>query len=136
MDFLVEDIKRIEEIFETHGKDMTEDEINDWDQKYSMKEKQLRVLEEMQEMSGKWNQLMEKHKEVVKENKDVLEKNKELNEKNKLVLEKYNTLVSELRAKVECPVCLVLPTEGPMVSCPKGHLVCLPCHRTMAHRLW
>ena len=52
MEFLVEDIKRIEEIFETHGKDMTEDEINDWDQKYSMKEKQLRVLEKMQEMRG------------------------------------------------------------------------------------
>ena len=52
MDFLVEDIKRIEEIFETHGKDMTEDEINDLDQKYSMKEKQLRVLEKMQEMRG------------------------------------------------------------------------------------
>ena len=72
------------------------------------------------------------HKQVVKENKDVLEKNKELNEKNKLVLEKHSMLVSELRAKVECPVCLVLPTEGPMASCPKGHLVCLPCHRTMA----
>ena len=55
-----------------------------------------------------------------------------LEERYTQLLEKHNTLVSELRARVECPVCLVLPTEGPMASCPKGHLVCIPCHRTMA----
>ena len=44
---------------------------------------------------------------------------------------KHNKLVAELKSKVECPVCLAIPTEGPMASCPKGHLVCLPCHQTM-----
>ena len=45
--------------------------------------------------------------------------------------EKYDTLMAELRTKVECPVCLAVPTKGPMASCPKGHLVCIPCHQTM-----
>ena len=57
-----------------------------------------------------------------------------LEERYTKLLEKHNTLVSELRAKVECPVCLVLPIEGPMASCPKGHLVCLPCHQAMVSR--
>ena len=76
-------------------------------------------------------ELTEKNKEVIEKNKEVAEKNKELVEKNKEVTEKHNMLLAELRAKVECPVCLVLPTKGPMASCPKGHLVCLPCHQTM-----
>ena len=45
--------------------------------------------------------------------------------------EKYDILMAELRSKVECPVCLAVPTKGPMASCPKGHLVCLPCHQKM-----
>ena len=45
--------------------------------------------------------------------------------------EKYDMLMAELRAKVECPVCLSVPTEGPMASCPKGHLVCDACHQQM-----
>ena len=53
-----------------------------------------------------------------------------------LKAEKYDILMAELRTKVECPVCLAVPTKGPMASCPKGHLVCIPCHQTMvANRL-
>ena len=64
-------------------------------------------------MAKKYQQLEEKH------NKLVLE------------LERKNKLVDELRSKIECPVCLIIPTEGPMASCPKGHLVCVPYHQTM-----
>ena len=45
--------------------------------------------------------------------------------------EKFDILMAELRSKVECPVCLAVPTKGPMASCVKGHLVCLPCHQRM-----
>ena len=47
------------------------------------------------------------------------------------IKQKYDSLMAELRTKVECPVCLAVPTKGPMASCPKGHLVCLPCHQRM-----
>ena len=33
-------------------------------------------------------------------------------------------LEEEVRGRVECPVCLAIPTEGPIYSCPHGHLVC------------
>ena len=46
-------------------------------------------------------------------------------------LEKKNNLVAELKSKIECPVCLAIPTEGPMASCPNGHLLCIPCHQVM-----
>merc|ERR1711971_1278210 len=52
-------------------------------------------------------------------------------ERYKKLEEKHNKLMAELKSKVECPVCLTIPREGPMASCPKGHLVCVPCHQTM-----
>ena len=70
-------------------------------------------------------------KELVEKHKEVVKKYEELEKKNKEVVEKHNALVAELRANVECPVCLVVPTDGIMASCPKGHLVCSPCHQTM-----
>ena len=51
-------------------------------------------------------------------------------------LEKKNNLVAELKSKIECPVCLAIPTEGPMASCPNGHLLCIPCHKVMLAGRW
>ena len=45
--------------------------------------------------------------------------------------DKYDKLMEELKALVKCPVCLSIPEEGPISSCPKGHLVCQPCHQVM-----
>jgi hypothetical protein len=39
-------------------------------------------------------------------------------------------LVEELRSKVECPVCLVVPREGPVPQCPSGHFICVSCKET------
>ena len=33
---------------------------------------------------------------------------------------KYDKLMAELKAKLECPVCLAVPTEGQMLACPRG----------------
>ena len=44
---------------------------------------------------------------------------------------KYDKLMEELKAKVECPVCLSVPTGGQMLACPRGHLVCSPCRVKM-----
>ena len=45
---------------------------------------------------------------------------------------KYDKLMAELKAKVECPVCLAVPSGGQMLSCPRGHLVCNSCRENMA----
>ena len=44
---------------------------------------------------------------------------------------KYEKLMAELKAKLECPVCLAVPTEGQMLACPRGHLVCGSCRVKM-----
>ena len=94
-------------------------------------DKDKELVEKNKEVVEKHKKVMEKNKELVEKNKELVDKDKELVKKNKEVVEKHNKLLAELKAKVECPVCLLLPTKGPMASCPKGHLVCLPCHQTM-----
>jgi len=53
------------------------------------------------------------------------EKAKQINQK--FEIEKTTKLVAELQEKVECPVCLVVPREGPVPCCPVGHIICSPC---------
>ena len=33
----------------------------------------------------------------------------------------------EMKAKIECPVCMEVPREGPIRQCPNGHLLCPTC---------
>jgi hypothetical protein len=40
---------------------------------------------------------------------------------------KYSEITSKLRDQVECPVCLEVPTVGPIHVCPNGHFVCSKC---------
>ena len=37
------------------------------------------------------------------------------------------TLTEQLEERIKCPVCLEVPTSGPVYSCPQGHLVCSAC---------
>ena len=39
------------------------------------------------------------------------------------------TLTEQLEERIKCPVCLVVPTLGPVYSCPQGHLVCSTCYQ-------
>ena len=41
----------------------------------------------------------------------------------------YSALEEKLVSKVECPVCMEVPTKDPVYSCPNGHLVCHSCYR-------
>ena len=43
--------------------------------------------------------------------------------------EKYDKLMAGLRNIVTCPVCMSIPEEGPIASCPNGHLLCHPCQQ-------
>ena len=39
------------------------------------------------------------------------------------------TLTEQLEERIKCPVCLEVPTVGPVYSCPQGHLVCSICYQ-------
>jgi len=44
---------------------------------------------------------------------------------------KYDSLVTKLQAKVECPVCYDVPKQAPVPVCPNGHVVCQGCKRDL-----
>jgi len=44
---------------------------------------------------------------------------------------KYDSLVTKMQAKVECPVCFDVPKQAPVPVCPNGHVVCQGCKRDL-----
>ena len=40
--------------------------------------------------------------------------------------------MDEMRSKVECPVCMVVPRAGPVPMCPRGHFICSGCKEARA----
>ena len=42
-------------------------------------------------------------------------------------VQEFRTMMREVRAKMECPVCLTIPRNGPPPCCPRGHIVCTGC---------
>jgi len=61
--------------------------------------------------------------------KILLEKD-ELANKEKEARKKYTDLTSLLRSNIECPVCMEVPTSGPVLECENGHIICSKCKRT------
>jgi len=40
-------------------------------------------------------------------------------------------LLSILESDLSCPMCLTVPRMTPIPCCPKGHILCLPCHTSL-----
>ena len=114
-------VEKFNELLEKHKK-LEGEGILDKEKNKVLEEKN-KVLEEKNKVVGEKNKVLEEKNKRLEKNKVLLEKNH--------VEKKHNQLVATLRAKVECPVCIAIPTDGPMASCPRGHLVCLSCQRTM-----
>jgi len=77
----------------------------------------------------KYQELQIQHRKTVKNRKDLDIKHDDLDNKYKHVVKKYEQLVQQLKDKVECPVCLVVPNKAPIPVCPNGHVVCSKCKR-------
>ena len=43
--------------------------------------------------------------------------------------EKLDKLTKELEERVKCPVCLEMPSSGPIFTCPRGHCICKSCYQ-------
>ena len=52
----------------------------------------------------------------------------DLEKENQKLKEKYNSLVCKLEERLRCPVCLEVPTTGPVYNCLYGHSVCSSCY--------
>ena len=57
-------------------------------------------------------------------------KDEQLEDKIGVLEEKYKSekkKIEDMKKEIECPICLEVPREGPVFSCPNGHLVCKNC---------
>jgi len=64
---------------------------------------------------------------------------RQLLDRDKVVLElrkqaastkgKLESLTRELEDRVKCPVCLDMPSSGPIFTCPRGHCICKSCYQ-------
>jgi len=57
----------------------------------------------------------------------VEEELKASNGREDAMRKKYSAWSSNLRDQLECPVCMEVPTSGPVHVCPNGHSVCSSC---------
>jgi len=93
-----------------------------------------------EEIEGLKKQRRKNYKEITKLRKDLDEKEVSVNElqvkvgKQKKEMEKLNkkieahgAFVAKLKNRIECPVCLGVPSDAPVYSCPNGHMICKSC---------
>eukprot|EP00092_Neocalanus_flemingeri_P017369 GFUD01018786.1.p1 GENE.GFUD01018786.1~~GFUD01018786.1.p1 ORF type:complete len:451 (+),score=125.33 GFUD01018786.1:108-1460(+) len=74
------------------------------------------------------NDALKEERKVISKERDVMKLDNETLKSEKTALDtKYTALTSTLRDQVECPVCLEVPTSGPVHVCPNGHFVCSKC---------
>eukprot|EP00092_Neocalanus_flemingeri_P037542 GFUD01040877.1.p1 GENE.GFUD01040877.1~~GFUD01040877.1.p1 ORF type:complete len:383 (-),score=74.81 GFUD01040877.1:130-1278(-) len=82
---------------------------------------------ELEIESGKYIYQLNNVSEVSKENECLKEEVEVLKSNMKEVTDKLKHIHNELDDKLECPVCMETPREGPVYACPNGHLVCKEC---------
>jgi len=90
----------------------------------------------------KENETIKKERNGIAQEKDSLEQDLDAKIKTMDTLEKdfanitksrdalsvqYSGIISKLSEQIECPVCLEVPTSGPVYVCPNGHFVCSKC---------
>eukprot|EP00092_Neocalanus_flemingeri_P040014 GFUD01043583.1.p1 GENE.GFUD01043583.1~~GFUD01043583.1.p1 ORF type:complete len:449 (+),score=123.52 GFUD01043583.1:83-1429(+) len=74
------------------------------------------------------NDALKEERKVISKERDVMKIDNETLKSEKNALDtKYTALTSTLRDEIECPVCLEVPTSGPVHVCPNGHFVCSKC---------
>ena len=72
------------------------------------------------------NTIAEKN-ELLEDKSKKLEAERLANTKLTSEIGKWTKTIEEMRKRVECQVCLLLPQSGPVPMCPKGHFICTSC---------
>ena len=109
-------------------------EYRDMEENIIALEEQLKENIELNENSKALAERKLKENRELKERVSVLEKQSKENMDTYMKIyinmkRKNEALVDLLEERVKCPVCLEVPTSGPMYSCSNGHLVCESCYQ-------
>ena len=95
-----------------------------------VKQEKESIAAELKKSEDEKNHLEQELKSVKQRNKEVTQEREDIKntaEQRKLKLNKVSKVLEELKVKIECPVCLGVPREGPVPCCPSGHITCSPC---------
>ena len=100
--------------------------------KLSDEETQSEKVKELQHQ----NRDLMKERDDMKAERDAIQQQHTINIENtgslnelKEIADAYYGLTSKLREQLECPVCMEVPTSGPVHVCTNGHFVCATCKR-------
>jgi len=101
--------------------------------------KTCEALQEDKDSLNNYLNFIKKDRNAIKKDRDFIREGRDaiMNSRNTSKVEltslqhKYSTLTYKLKEHVECPVCLDVPTSGPIYTCPNGHFVCPKCKGQM-----
>jgi hypothetical protein len=81
------------------------------------------LLQERDALQRRVAELEQENGQFRKENDEFRKENGQFRKENN----KFKHVLEEMKSKVECPVCLVVPRAGPVPQCPRGHFLCSGC---------
>jgi len=85
--------------------------------------------QEVNDLKRKLNEQREEFDSEVNTLKRKLDEKEEEVNSSKSKVTKQDHMLKELKDKIECPVCLSIPRNGPVPVCSNGHFVCIKCKR-------
>ena len=123
--------KSEEKILNRAGVVKSVDDVGEMKQELrKVKQEKESIAAELKKSEDEKNHLEQELKSVKQRNKEVTQEREDIKntaEQMKLKLNKVSKVLEELKVKIECPVCLGVPREGPVPCCPSGHITCSPC---------
>ena len=130
--------KKVREFVQAEEKSKQQLEKKEEELKKCQQELEKKAKELVQAEEKCFSKLKTKEKENRKSNENVQElkkalskKEEELEKQNEKVV-KHEKLVAVLEERLECPVCLDIPTTGPIYTCSNGHCICSACYQGKA----
>jgi len=92
--------------------------------------KQRQEISEMKRQKVKVKNMRNSFEEERTDLTNLRDKFEEEAKKAKSLAAKHKHFLEMLSGKIECPVCLEVPRDGPVPVCPNGHFVCKKCKKT------
>lgn len=123
-----EDEKVVEELLEELKKSKQEFEKKDKELVLAEEKCFIKLRSKEKELQKANENIKELHEKITEQTKELSQKDEE-HEKLREQLTKHEVLVAVLEERVECPVCLDVPTTGPIYSCSNGHCICSSCYQ-------
>eukprot|EP00092_Neocalanus_flemingeri_P035724 GFUD01038895.1.p1 GENE.GFUD01038895.1~~GFUD01038895.1.p1 ORF type:complete len:376 (-),score=88.15 GFUD01038895.1:23-1123(-) len=118
----------VDDVDEEGKEDSGENETELASNKIRELQEHINEIEQENDVIKKDRVVITKDRDAIKKERDDFKIDRDAIEKDRDAIKKDSDAFKEIcREQVECPVCLEVPTSGPVHVCPRGHLVCSTC---------